>query len=104
MISEMVLVTLFNRLLEKHSYSPVSSLDTLVNINSTVTLVTFPSLVDIDTLVLDTLSLNDLLSFLHSTSGGGWPTPIHLNAVFVPSTTRFVCSSDGSRISAASVM
>ena len=36
-----------------------------------MTLVIFPSLVDIDMLVLETLSLNDPLSFLHCTSGGG---------------------------------
>ena len=67
----MFLVALFSRLLAEHSYTPVSSLDTLVMSRSTVTLVMFPSLVDIDMLVLDTLSLNDPLSFLHCTSGGG---------------------------------
>ena len=57
--------TLFSRLLTKHSYTPVSSLYAPVKIKSTVILVTFPSLVDIDMLVMDTLSLNDPLSLLH---------------------------------------
>ena len=61
----MFLVTILSRLAIEHSYTPVSSLDALAKINSTVTLVTFPSLVDIDMLVMDTLSLNDPLSFLH---------------------------------------
>ena len=61
----------FSRLLTVHSYTPVSSLYVPLKIKSTVTLVTFPSLVNIDMLVMDTLSLNDPLSFLHSTSGGG---------------------------------
>jgi len=79
------LLTILSGLLTEHSYIPVSSLDTLVMIRSTVTLVTFPLLVDIDMLVVDTLSLNDPLTFLHSTSGGGWPTPIHLRVIFSPS-------------------
>ena len=67
----MVAATMFSRLLTEHSYTPVSSFNTLVMSRSTVTLVMFPSLVDIDMLVLDTLSFNDPLSFLHCTSGGG---------------------------------
>ena len=67
----MLLITVFSRLLTEHSKTPVSSLNTLVMSRSTVILVMFPSLVDIDMLVLDTLSLNDPLSLLHCTSGGG---------------------------------
>ena len=79
------LLAVFSRLLAEHSYIPVSSLEPLVKIRSTVTLVTFPSLVKIDMLVVDTLSLNDPLTFLHWTSGGGWPTPIHLSVILSPS-------------------
>ena len=43
-----ILVTVLRILLTEHSYTPVSSLYALVNIISTVILVTFPSLVDID--------------------------------------------------------
>ena len=100
----MNLETLLSRLVAKHSYTPVSSLYAPVNIKSTVTLVTFPSLVDIDMLVLDTLSLNDPLSLLHWTSGGGWPTPTHLNVILLPSLTCSVLSSNGLRISAASAI
>ena len=71
MIKDIFCVTGFRRLLTEHSYTPVSSLYAPVKIKSTVTLVTFPSLVNIDMLVMDTLSLNDPLNFLHSTSGGG---------------------------------
>ena len=67
----MLIITVLSRLLTEHSYTPVSSLYVPVKIKSTVTLVIFPSLVNIDMLVMDTLSLNDPLSFLHSTSGGG---------------------------------
>ena len=80
------LVTAFSRLLTEHSYTPVSSLYVPVKIKSIVTLVTFPSLVSIDMLVVDVLSLNDPLTLLHCTSGGGYPTPIHLNKAFFPST------------------
>ena len=67
----MFLTAMFRALLTKHLYTPLSFLDALVNVKSTSTLVIFPSLVDIDMLVLDTLSLNDPLCFLHCTSGGG---------------------------------
>ena len=67
----MLIITVLSRLLTEHSYTPESSLYVPVKIKSTVTLVTFPSLVNIDMLVMDTLSLNDPSSFLHSTSGGG---------------------------------
>ena len=70
-IKLMFLETLFSRLLTEHSYTPVSSLYVLVKIKSTVTLVTFPSLVSNDMLVVDVLSLNDPLTLLHCTSGGG---------------------------------
>ena len=68
---EMSRVTAFSRLLTEHSYTPVSSLYVPVKIKSTVTLVTFPSLVSIDMLVVDVLSLNDPLTLRHCTSGGG---------------------------------
>ena len=64
-IKDTLLVALLRRLVAEHSYTPVSSLYAPVKIKSTVTLVTFPSLVDIDILVMDTLSLNDPLNFLH---------------------------------------
>ena len=70
-IKLMFLATAFSRLLAEHSYTPVSSLYVPVKIKSTVTLVTFPSLVSIDMLVVDVLSLNDPLTLLRCTSGGG---------------------------------
>ena len=70
-VKETFPVTAFSRLLTKHSYIPVSFLYVPVKIKSTVTLVTFPSLVDIDIIVTDVLSLNNPLRFVHSTSGGG---------------------------------
>ena len=65
------LVIVLSMLLTEHSYTPVSPLYVPVKIKSTVTLVTFPSLVSIDMLVVDVLSLNDPLTLLNCTSGGG---------------------------------
>ena len=69
-----------------------------------MTLVIFPSLVDIDMLVLNAVSLNDPLNFSNLTFGGGCPAPMQLNEIFLPSSMCSVLSTNGSIISAASVI
>ena len=68
----MLLLSLLILLLAEHMYTPVSSLEAIVIVKFTLTLVTFPYPVGILTLSLtDTLSLKVSLVLLHTTVGGG---------------------------------
>jgi len=54
--------------------------------------------------VLEILSLNEPSSFIHWISGGGKPSPTHLNVTLFPSKVRFVSPPDGSRTTAATAI
>ena len=76
-------------LLAEHMYSPVSSLEAVVIVKFTLTIVTFPYPVGTLTLsLIDTLSLKFPSSLLHTTVGGGYPNASHVIVVVFPFLTN----------------